>query len=256
MLKFLLKSAIYAAANSYDTPARKGARGERQVHGSLSSVLDKNDYRVLSDLIVPTRNATTQIDHVVLSRFGVFVIETKNMSGWIFGGHDQARWTQVLKGGKKRRFQNPIRQNFGHAKAVQSVLGVDEATVFNFVVFVGSAEPKTAMPEEIAWGLRDLGRLIGCRRQNLFSGDQIQGFVNTLNGAALENSRSVRNDHLRNIERLKSAPTTVAKNAMSEVAPHCPSCNGAMVKRKNRKTGESFLGCSRFPKCRGTRQIR
>lgn len=255
MLKFLLKSAIYAVENSYNTPERKGARGERHVHGSLASVLDKTDYRVFSDVILPTRSATTQVDHIVLSRFGIFVIETKNMSGWIFGSLDQAKWTQVLKGGKKRQFQNPINQNRGHVRAVKRVLGVDERTLHNFVVFVGSAEPKTQMPEQVAWGMRELGRLIGCRRQNLFSLDVVEGFANKLNNAALENTKSVRQDHLRNIERranrvLDAVPPNNSSNSSGS---KCPKCNGAMVKRKNRKSGESFLGCAQFPKCRGTR---
>lgn len=79
MLKFLLKSAIWAVEASYNTPERKGARGERLVHNALTSVLNDQDYRVLTDLILPVAGGTTQIDHLVLSRFGIFVIETKKI---------------------------------------------------------------------------------------------------------------------------------------------------------------------------------
>jgi len=101
MLKYLLKSvartAFRTADKSYNTPERKGARGERKVHNALNSVLDESEYRVLSDLILPIAGSTTQLDHLVLSRFGIFVIETKNMSGWIFGGGaDQQKWTCLL----------------------------------------------------------------------------------------------------------------------------------------------------------------
>ena len=102
LLKTAVRTAIRAAAKSYNTPERKGARGERRVHSALSSVLDKNEYRILSDLILPVAGGTTQLDHLVLSRFGIFVIETKNMSVWIFGDADQQTWTQVQKGGKRR----------------------------------------------------------------------------------------------------------------------------------------------------------
>jgi len=81
MLRFLLKSAIWAVEASLNTSERKGARGERKVHNALKEVIEGPDYKVFSDLILPTVRGTTQIDHLIISRFGIFVIETKNMSG-------------------------------------------------------------------------------------------------------------------------------------------------------------------------------
>src|SRR6056297_1392176 len=164
MLKFLLKSAIWAVEASYNTPERKGARGERLVHNALTSVLNEQEYRVLSDLILPVAGGTTQIDHLVLSRFGIFVVETKNMTGWIFGSAEQRKWTQVQKR-SKRSFQNPLRQNYSHLKAVQEILKVDQKVLHNIVVFTGTAEPKTAMPDNVAWGLQHLGKLIALQKE-------------------------------------------------------------------------------------------
>lgn len=261
MLKYLLKSvvrsAIRAAEESYNTPERKGARGERRVHSALTSVLDEKDYRVLSDLILPIAGGTTQLDHLVLSRFGIFVIETKNMSGWIFGGADQQKWTQVQKGGKRRSFQNPLRQNYSHVKAVQEILGIDYNILHNFVVFTGTAEPKTDMPENVAWGLRALGKLIAVRKQLVLSDIQMNAFAQKLQGLALENNRTVRNEHLQNLEKKAApkphAPSPMPANPVGQTS--CPKCGGEMVKRANRKTGDAFWGCAKFPKCRGTRKV-
>ena len=153
MLKFLLKSAIWAVEASFNNPERKGVRGERLVHNTLTSVLNDQEYKVLTDLILPVAGGTTQIDHLVLSRFGIFVIETKNMSGWIFGSADQTNWMQVQKR-SKRQFQNPLRQNYAHVKAVQEILKVDLKALHNFVVFTGTAEPKTAMPGSLGSRLK------------------------------------------------------------------------------------------------------
>lgn len=257
LLKSAFRSAIRAAERSYNTPERKGARGERQVHNALSSVLDEKEYRVLSDLILPIAGGTTQLDHVVLSRFGIFVIETKNMSGWIFGGADQQKWTQVQKGGQRRSFQNPLRQNYAHVKAVQSTLEIDLKLLYNFVVFTGSAEPKTEMPENVAWGLRALGKLIAVRRQLVFSNIQVKAFTEKLLGQALESDGAGRIKHLQNLER-KAAAKTVAQSSRpsDSVSPIlCPKCGGEMLQRANRKTGDPFWGCRRFPKCRGTRKV-
>ena len=257
LLKSAVRSAIRAAERSYNTPERKGARGERLVHNVLSSVLDESKYRVFSDLILPVAGGTTQLDHLVLSRFGIFVIETKNMSGWIFGSADQQKWTQVQKGGKRRSFQNPLRQNHAHVKAVESILEVDLNVLHNFVVFTGSAEPKTDMPENVAWGLRALGKLIAARQQIVFSEIQLNALTEKLQRQALENNKAVHKQHLQNLEK-KAATKTVAQS--SRQSDHvsqtsCPECGGEMVKRINRKTADTFWGCAKFPKCRGTRKV-
>src|SRR5262245_65100442 len=79
---------------------------------------------------------SVQIDHVVVTDTGVFVIETKHYSGWIFGHPNDSHWTQVIYK-KKSRFQNPLRQNYGHVKAVQSLFNLPDAAFFPIVVFTG-----------------------------------------------------------------------------------------------------------------------
>ena len=87
-------------------PGSKGMRGEAKVNSALRNRLDEHEYQVLTDLTLPSGTGTTQIDHVVVSRFGLFVIETKNMKGWIYGSPFQAQWTQVIYR-HKSQFQNP-----------------------------------------------------------------------------------------------------------------------------------------------------
>ena len=88
-----------------DTSWFKGKLGEFLVARSFKKYLDTETYTVLHDVTLPIRGGTTQIDHIVVSPFGIFVIETKNMSGWIFGGHKDRQWTQTFHR-KKFRFQN------------------------------------------------------------------------------------------------------------------------------------------------------
>ena len=255
MLKFLLKSIIWAVEASFNTPERKGVRGEQMVHNALTTVLNEQDYRVLTDLILPVAGGTTQIDHLVLSRFGIFVIETKNMSGWVFGSADRAKWTQVQKR-SKRQFQNPLRQNYAHVKAVQEILKVDPKNLYNFVVFTGAAEPKTAMPDNVAWGLRDLGRLIARQTEQMLSDEEVNAYSKKLRDQALENTKAVRNEHLQHLVKKaavkKHAPARNSAGNLDQTA--CPKCGMEMIIRTNRKTGDTFWGCVNFPKCRGTRK--
>jgi len=106
------------------TPGFIGSLGENEVTHRLKR-LDKNCYSFLSNVLLPSRNGrigTSQIDHIVVSTFGVFCIETKTRSGVIVGDADDKDWTQVLSN-RTYTFYNPLRQNYGHVRALESVLG-------------------------------------------------------------------------------------------------------------------------------------
>lgn len=102
----------------------KGWIGEKAVQFGMWMKLDGNIYKKFHNIIIKTADGTTQIDHVLLSVYGIFVIETKNYKGWIYGGATQKQWTQVLFG-KKSQFQNPLHQNYKHTKALSEYLRVD-----------------------------------------------------------------------------------------------------------------------------------
>ena len=85
----------------------KGWFGEKLTTFGMWLRLDEGVYRRIDDIILPSPNGTTQIDHVLVSTFGIFVIETKNMQGWIFGGEKDGTWCQSIYG-HKTRFQNPL----------------------------------------------------------------------------------------------------------------------------------------------------
>jgi len=246
ILLIFLAAGLALLVRYLNSPTVIGAEGERRVNSTLRRKLDERDHILLEDLTLPTAQGTTQIDHVVLSRFGIFVIETKNMSGWIFGSYNQPRWTQV-KHRHKSQFQNPVRQNYHHVKVVQGLLGVRMDQIENLVAFVGSAEPRTEMPRNVFWSRHELFDYIDTRSAIQFTEGEIRNFAKKLRSSALEANRETRRAHVNHVRQ---------KVAQKETDPtKCPRCGASMSARKNRKTGQSFLGCSRYPQCRGTRQI-
>lgn len=228
------------------SPSFKGAVGEARVNSSLRSNLNIHDYHVLTDLTLPTKDGTTQIDHIVLSRSGIFVVETKNMSGWIFGDANQARWTQALHR-HKSQFQNPLRQNYKHIKVVQNLLGIEIKQLHNVVVFAGSAEPKTNMPANVLWGAHELSGYIRSKQYAHFSDNQLRIFMKQLNSNAMDYNRETKRAHAKHVK--------TKANERQNDKTKCPRCTATMVERTNRNSGEKFLGCSRFPKCKGTRKM-
>jgi hypothetical protein len=111
----------------------------------LAETIDRHFARphlLLNNVTLPTPDGTTQIDHVLIADNGIFVIETKHYSGWIFGDPNDRQWTQTIYR-RKSRFQNPLRQNYGHIKALQSLFDLPENHFYSVVVFTSDAEFKT-----------------------------------------------------------------------------------------------------------------
>jgi len=148
-------------------------QSEAAVSRTLAKTFAGPTHHLLNNLTVPTENGTTQIDHVLVSRVGVFVIETKHYKGWIFGDSKSPNWTQVLFK-QKFRFQNPLRQNYKHVKAVQAILDfLPPGCVHSVVVFTGSAEFKTVRPEGVC-RLQDLVPYLQSFAEEVMSENRLQ----------------------------------------------------------------------------------
>lgn len=131
---------------------RKGLvehQGEGLIRRLLTKEFNSPEYHLLNNLTLPEGGGTTQVDHVLVSTRGVFVIETKDYSGWIFASERSAKWTQVIYK-TKNSFQNPLHQNYKHTKVIQNILDfLPQDVIHSVVVFTGSAEFKTEKPDSV-----------------------------------------------------------------------------------------------------------
>ncbi|MBC7879299.1 MAG: NERD domain-containing protein [Anaerolineales bacterium] len=124
-------------------------RGEASVRKLISLNFKSQNFHLLNNITIPFQDGTTQIDHILISTKGVFVIEVKHYSGWIFGNEKSDKWTQTIYR-VKNSFQNPIRQNYRHVKAIQQLLEfLPKEQIHSIVVFSGSAQFKTPIPNGV-----------------------------------------------------------------------------------------------------------
>lgn len=124
-------------------------QGEAAVRRALTRQFPGPAYHLLNHLTLPCQDGTTQIDHVLVARSGIFVIESKHYSGTIVATPAAPTWTKHI-GPYTYRFQNPLRQNSKHIKAMQRVLDfVPAAHIHSLVVFTGTAEFQTARPKDV-----------------------------------------------------------------------------------------------------------
>ena len=135
-------------------PFIKGKVGEFAVALHVKLYLKDPEYILLNDCTLPDeQSGTTQIDHILLSPYGIFIIETKNYKGWIFGSERQKLWTQkIFK--KSYKFQNPLHQNYKHQNVLEQVLAdiITPEYLHSIVVFMPDCEFKTDMPVNVFRG--------------------------------------------------------------------------------------------------------
>ena len=218
----------------------KGWVGEMQATLAAKIRLDSHIYRSVNNVTIPTGNGTTQIDHVIVSKYGIFVVETKNIMGWIYGDEKQRQWTQVLYG-KKYRFQNPLLQNYRHTKALAEFLGIEHSKIHSVIMFWSECEFKTPMPPNVLD--RGYSAHIKSKDKVLFTDEEVNKIYEAIKTGMLPKGRSTRRQHLDSLKERYSDKTT------------CPKCGGRLVLRTARKgdnVGGQFYGCSRFPTCRYT----
>ena len=175
-------------------------QGEALVSRFVLNNFAPPNYHLMNHVTLRMKDGTTQVDHILISIFGVFVIETKNYKGWIFGDAKQKNWTQVLFK-LKYRFQNPIHQNMRHVRAVQYVLScLPPDAIKSVVVFTGEAEFRTEIPPGVFYisGLVDYLR---GEVDEVMSPDQLQLCVGRLETARFAISGQTDIEHVRNLER-------------------------------------------------------
>jgi predicted RNA-binding Zn-ribbon protein involved in translation (DUF1610 family) len=229
------------------TPTVKGKIGEFTVNVAAKLMLDKNEYHLIKDAMLPTKSGTTQIDHIIVSKYGVFVVETKNLHGWIFGSLEQKMWTQkIFK--HTNKFQNPIHQNFKHVKTLQELLNLPEDKIYSLVVFVGDSAFKTEMPSNVTHGSGYI-RFIKSKSDVIFSDKEVKNIISRIENEKLKRSFSTNRNHLKHVQNIISQK----RNDNS-----CPKCGGEMILRtvtKEKNQGNQFLGCKKYPKCNGSRKV-
>ena len=220
----------------------KGVTGEFVVNLASKLFLDKEKYHLIKDVTLPTEGGSTQIDHIIVSKFGVFVVETKNFKGWIFGSARQKMWSQKIYR-HTSKFQNPLFQNYKHTKTLQSLFDLKNEQVFSVIAFVGSSTFKTEMPENVNH-IKGYIRFIKSKTAVVFSEDEVKKITTKIESTRLPLSFKAKRSHLKHVKSI------VADKNKTQT---CPKCGNQMLLRKAKKgpnADNAFWGCSHFPKCR------
>ena len=267
-----------------------GKRGETLTERELKLVkLFGRKGRTLRNVYIPKDNGeTSEIDVIYITQKGIFVFESKNYSGWIFGDEKGQYWTAMLPNRQKNRFYNPIKQNRTHIKWLQKYVG-DSVPLFSIIVFsercelkkieVESTDIKVIKRDRTYAAVRD----IWDRHEDAV--DDVDAIYEKLK--LLTNvDAAVKAAHIADIEKKykpdrpekenkgrrpvdESDQNLFSKDNMTEDIDSekiksveenliCPRCGKQLILRTAKKgtsVGKQFYGCSGFPTCRYIRNV-
>lgn len=235
------------------SPKKIGIIGEIRVAWMLHWLPKK--YIVLNDILLKTKYCTTQIDHVVVSPYGIFVIETKNYKGWIVGHEKSEEWAQSLLGkkrlwswsSKQHLFRNPILQNQSHVEAIRMLTSeMGDFPIVPIVVFSDKATLKTTTPNHIVINGYCLKRTIK-RFKKTYINDTSRAKIAAKIISANITDKDIRAAHIKSVQQIQKKKEWLIAEGI------CPICRSKLVERHG-KYGQ-FLSCSNYPQCKYTSKL-
>ncbi len=243
------------------SPEALGRRGEDAVASKLQwAGIFGREGHILQNVYVPAgKGKTVEIDLLYITVKGLFVIESKNYSGFIFGNESQREWTSTLYAGKdffgfkqveKHHFYNPVWQNKTHINCLKRFVGND-IPMFSIIVFSDRCEFKDVRfssentvichKRDLSYEIKKLWEI----KPDALTSEQAIEIQNKL--LPQTNADEItRNQH---ITQIRTGQHSTYK---------CPLCGGELILRTARKgpyAGNQFYGCSNYPKCRYTRNL-
>ena len=226
----------------------KGHFGEYLTEFALKNG-DLGNVAVFSNVLVPRPYgavSTVEIDTILLTDKKIFVIESKNYSGWIFGSAEQQEWTVVYSAKTRGKMYNPIKQNSSHVNALADYMGLDPWYFKSYIVFSDDCTFKSVPASTSEYVICKKGKLLDelridlDGRKQVFHPAKFAQIRNILTKLEERSSEEGRSQHAK--EAWKVASGSI-----------CPICGSPLVRRSG-KYGE-FLGCSGYPNCTFTRNI-
>lgn len=219
----------------YTKTLSKGGAGEFAVK-FVFIFLRNSTYKKFHNITIKDNDKTVQIDHLIISKYGIFVIETKNLSGTIYGNENASHFYKYNHK-KKYEFYNPIKQNYGHIFALRNTLG--DYNYISVVLFSGNANLKVKSKSFVGH-IGSLPTYVKLFKKVVLSDSEVVEIVKKLKEISLKGV-FVKSNHIKSVkQRIADYEKKIDKRI-------CPKCGGRLVVR-NGKYGK-FTGCSSYPKC-------
>ena len=182
-------------------PGNTGKAGERKVARILKRAFRRTHHQIFNDILLEHGEFITQIDHLVISTKGIFVVETKDLKGWVFGSPGNSTWTQTLRG-EKYKFMNPLRQNYKHQKVLENMFSIKSTHIESIVVFADRCIIKTDVPDNVIYASK-LKKYIKAQDQISLPERMVDRLSKDVLERKLSNTRKNRRRHRKHVKDVK-----------------------------------------------------
>ncbi|MBQ8677032.1 MAG: NERD domain-containing protein [Alphaproteobacteria bacterium] len=233
---------LFAKFLDTNIPKIKGRIGERYVANILSQ-LNEDEYSVINDILLKYNDYSTQIDHVVVSIYGIFVIETKNYKGWITGYENSEKWYKNMFG-YKYSFYNPIRQNKSHISALKRLLHIKNDNFISIVAFSDDCDLKVNTLTDVIY-ISDIFSTIMQYQDIKLTKLEVDKITDIINSADI-NLEEAEKEHITEVKSKIAYKEQLVNQGL------CPKCGHHLVLRDGRYG--RFIGCSNYPRCKFTQK--
>lgn len=213
----------------------KGKQGEELVALELKKL--PQEYIVLNNqVLIDSNNNSHQIDHIVISHYGIFVIETKNFDGYIRGNKYSDKWMQYFGKNKRIQFKNLLHQNYGHILALQDILKLDNNKFFLIICFTGNSKLNIGNVEEVVKLDYLISKILSYSNIILdFNLNMIKEYIENI-------SNDIEENHIEKVRQKCEEERIKIENNI------CPKCGGNLIIQTG-KYGD-FIGCANYPSCK------
>lgn len=181
--------------------SNSGKQGERKVARILKRAFRKTPHYIFNNILIEQGDLITQIDHLVISTKGIFIIETKDLKGWVFGSPRNKTWTQTIYR-DKYKFPNPLRQNYKHQKMLETVLSINSRDIQAIVVFTDRSVIKTPMPDHVLY-TSELRKYIRAFNSLSIEQSRVDRLAIELEQIKLPNSRKNLRKHKKHVREIR-----------------------------------------------------
>ena len=263
VIALLLIGLLYILVSSRTSNSEwKGKYGEKLTEDELKRLSKYGvEGKIIRNVYLPKENGeTSEVDVVFVTTKGIFLIESKNYSGWIFGNENNKNWTATLKGGIKNQFYNPIWQNKTHVRWMENVVG-ESVPLYSIIAFSERCELKdiTVTSNEVAVIKRnELASTIlevWNNKPDCVHGGTIELICEKLEKMANADEET-KAAHIEAVNLHKERDLNYMWKDDDTML--CLKCGKPLVLRTARKgadAGKQFYGCSGFPNCRYTQKL-
>ena len=195
-----------------DPVGYKGKQGEKAIAILLENI---NGYKfIINNIMINDNGKSRQIDHIAITEYGVFVIETKNYAGIIYGLETSTEWKQYLNN-KCFTFKNPIHQNYGHCEIVKSKVKDITNEIESIVVFVHRCKLKVKTISKVIYDDMLVNYILSKKR--VLNKEQIDKIYNAIIENSITDEEEIAN-HNYNVKMYVRYKNKIAEEGI------CPKC--------------------------------